>query len=597
MKLEKIPETLRSLSQWILWHYETGDGDKPAKIPYSVRGHKASSTNADHWCDFPTMTDHLEGDWQPGFVFLKGGKLCGVDLDCCRNAETGEIAEWAKEIILYAGTYAEVSPSGSGVKLIAFGVNPHESGKRKEFDNLQSMVEGKKAAIEIYDWGRYFAITGERLSGIATEPQDAQFALDWLKAKYWAMKFGAHQQKTWKTTPIIDRARAYLKTIPGAISGQGGDKATFTAACRMVLGFGLSEDEAFTVLSEWNQSCKPLWSDKELWHKVRGANKQNGERCYLRDTLPEHWEDVKHTEYVQESEAPREVPFITLNQAAMNYIAYMKQGGSTLIDFGITAVDYSIGGGIEPGEMVILAARPSHGKSAVALQCVHTWTAAKMPCLLVSEEMSSMMLGKRTLQFASGLPKEHWRTSVNLLESELCDFMADRAECYIAESCGTAEIAVAQIDRAVNELGIKAAIVDYAQLLRSPGKSRYEQVTNTSIALRQCASRNKIVLLVLAQLSRGIESRERFSPQMSDLKDSGQLEQDADVVMFLVWPWKLDQKQPPNDFQFYIAKNRNREINCPAIKCKFTPARQMIEEPKAEDCDNYVEEFTHWSNK
>jgi len=121
--------------------------------------------------------------------------------------------------------------------------------------------------------------------------------------------------------------------------------------------------------------------------------------------------------------------------------------------------------------------------------------------------------------------------------------------------------------------------VDYAQLLQSPGRSRYEQVTNTSIALRQLASANKLVVLVLCQISRGIESRERFEPTMSDLKDTGQLEQDADVIVFLCWPCRLNHAEPQDKFQFFICKNRNRPIVQAAVTCRFIPDRQQILDP------------------
>ena len=115
------------------------------------------------------------------------------------------------------------------------------------------------------------------------------------------------------------------------------------------------------------------------------------------------------------------------------------------------------------------------------------------------------------------------------------------------------------------------------QLLQSPGKSRYEQVTNTSIALRQLASRTKIVLLVLAQLSRGVEQRSgQFLPIMSDIKDSGQLEQDADVILFQCWPHQLVQTEPKDRYQFFVAKNRNRETRQWCVECRFDPDRQMF---------------------
>lgn len=199
-----------------------------------------------------------------------------------------------------------------------------------------------------------------------------------------------------------------------------------------------------------------------------------------------------------------------------------------------------------------------------------------MPCAIISEEMSSLALGKRTLQFVSDVPQEHWSDLVGSVESQLDEYGETHSKCHIIESCGRADIAAQAIEKVVKEFGVECVVVDYAQLLRSYGKTRYEQVTNTSITLRQIASSQKIILLVLCQLSRDIESREAFTPKMADLKDTGQLEQDADVITFLVWPHRIEPERPRELFEFYIAKNRNRPINQNFISCRFNPERQQI---------------------
>ena len=110
---------------------------------------------------------------------------------------------------------------------------------------------------------------------------------------------------------------------------------------------------------------------------------------------------------------------VQLVDAAQAYINRMRDGQTALIETGISELDYALGGGVEIGEMLIAAARPSHGKSAFALQCTHHWTAAGLPTLIVSEEMSALALGKRTLQFASNVPQEHWQASATELERHL----------------------------------------------------------------------------------------------------------------------------------------------------------------------------------
>ena len=116
-------------------------------------------------------------------------------------------------------------------------------------------------------------------------------------------------------------------------------------------------------------------------------------------------------------------------------------------------------------------------------------------------------------------------------------------------------------------------------MLDAKGKDRYERISRVSQTLRMLASRLQIIVLVLAQLNREIESRKTFTPMMSDIKETGQLEQDADVIIFGVWPHRIDSSKDQKDYQFFVCKNRNREIRKGAFQCDFNPARQMLLEP------------------
>ena len=373
----------------------------------------------------------------------------------------------------------------------------------------------------------------------------------------------------------MDRARKYLAKMPPAVSGSSGHNATFHAACILVLGFSLTNDQALQVLAEWNQSCQPPWSERELEHKVASAFKQPGERGYLRNTNPQQWDRVNVPKY-EAPKAPEKLETTTLDAAAEKYILQMQAGGTTLIETGLPDLDQAIGGGVEAGEMIILAARPSHGKSLVALQCVHHWTAIGMPVLFITEEMSPIALGKRALQYLSEIPEERWSYSADDLSRDLDDYRSGRASCKVVANCGTIERAVEEIERAVKDDGVKAVVVDYAQLLQSSGNSRYEKVSKTSESLRRVANEQHVVLLVLCQLNRSIEGRKKFIPVMSDIKETGQFEQDVDVIVFLVWPHRIDPSLDAHEFKFYVSKNRNRPINKSVVKCRIEPSRQML---------------------
>src|SRR5215211_920403 len=147
--LENIPEELRQRPQWVVWKLEKRDG-KPTKIPYIAGGvGKASSTDSLTWRPFEEAVQALEGGRYDGigFMFSSGDPFAGVDLDKCRNPETGELEEWAEKIVAAFGGYAEASPSGTGVHIIVRGKAPNK----------------KRGRIEAYSSERFFTVTGGRL--------------------------------------------------------------------------------------------------------------------------------------------------------------------------------------------------------------------------------------------------------------------------------------------------------------------------------------------------------------------------------------------------------------------------------------------------
>ena len=163
----KIPAELRSLRQWIIWKAEPDkkDPSKINKVPYQALRptSKAASTRENEWCSYDeALRASKKLNCGIGFVFSKDDEYSGVDLDHCRDPETGEIESWAQEEINLFQTYTEISPSGSGVHLIVKGEVP--PGRRKEGN------------IEMYSCGRYFTVTGNHLQGtpLAVEARQDQ---------------------------------------------------------------------------------------------------------------------------------------------------------------------------------------------------------------------------------------------------------------------------------------------------------------------------------------------------------------------------------------------------------------------------------------
>lgn len=292
----ELPDELRAAARWVRWKNEQEPGNpKGRKIPLSpISRFPAKSTDSSTWGSFETALAHAGEAPSVGLGFVLGRNgsrgYVGIDLDHVRDAETGELAAEAVEIIRRAGTYAEVSPSRTGVKL--FGVLPVESAPVLP-RNKADLDDGGE--IEVYARDRYFTVTGQRLPESPRELSDLSDVLKWLIVRYLARQAANVRQTSgkWMQTDatgcthggstvqapgspapgdVLHRAEAYLAKIPGAISGQRGQDQTWSAALSIVRGFGLSADQAFDLLGRsYNPRCEPPWSDRELLHKVEDA--------------------------------------------------------------------------------------------------------------------------------------------------------------------------------------------------------------------------------------------------------------------------------------------------------------------------------------
>lgn len=592
MNTDKIPNDLKKLPQWVLWKNKGRNGEK-TKVPYQRNGKCAKSDDPRTWVKLKELEKEI-GYSGVGFMFSKSDDFCGIDLDGCRNPETGAVEDWAREIVLKFGSYSEVSPSGTGVKIFVRGTSTFKRG-RKVATGYEDKY-GKTPEIEIYDWGRYFAVTGERLAG-CVGIENRQKELDQLCEQWFPEVIPPTLNGFNGQGKVVDRARKYLSKTPPAISGQGGHNTAYRVACVLILGFGLSVDEALPLFREWNQNCQPPWSEREIQHKLEDANKETGERNYLRDANERQWPRINIPEYKQ----PEKIPEVqTLKGSVEKYLGKVARGETGLIKLGIGDIDYAIGGGVEEGEFIVIGARPSHGKSLVALQCIDTVTQNQIPALMISEEMSSVAIGKRVVSYATDIPQEDWKADFAEVVGHTDEHFENREKCYVVESCGTVERAAETIRKVVAEKGVRFVVVDYVQFLQGKGKSRYEQVTNVSKTLKQVTNETKVTMIVLAQLSREIEGRDRFIPRMKDLKESGQLEQDADVILFLCWPHRLDPSLDPKEYTLFVAKVRNREIMKPVVNCQIVPSRQMIlgenEFASTSDHPNYESGFDDFNN-
>ncbi|GAB6157878.1 hypothetical protein JCM39194_10780 [Desulfotomaculum varum] len=176
LELERLPQELKEQKCWICWRLEPkGEGEKPDKIPYNpITGRKAMSNNPATWGSFQQAVKALEkyGFSGIGFVFSKANAYVGVDIDNCRNPETGELTAEAQEIVDILSSYTEISPSGRGIHIIVKGELP-KSGRKNS-----------RTGVEMYESGRYFTMTGNRLPGTPSEVAERTEALQEVHSKY-----------------------------------------------------------------------------------------------------------------------------------------------------------------------------------------------------------------------------------------------------------------------------------------------------------------------------------------------------------------------------------------------------------------------------
>jgi primase-polymerase (primpol)-like protein len=152
--IENIPAQLTERPQWVCWRLEMREG-KPTKVPYTPgTERRASSTDLMTWAAFEEALAAYEAGEPPydgiGFVFCSADPFVGIDLDDCRNPQTGEVEPWAQKIVdTFAGEgYVEASPSGTGVHIIV-------KGTQKE--------GARRGRVEMYGQDRYFSVTGEKI--------------------------------------------------------------------------------------------------------------------------------------------------------------------------------------------------------------------------------------------------------------------------------------------------------------------------------------------------------------------------------------------------------------------------------------------------
>ena len=300
-----------------------------------------------------------------------------------------------------------------------------------------------------------------------------------------------------------------------------------------------------------------------------------------------------------------------------------KQEGLSGVSTGFEKLD-KLTSGWQPSDLVIIAARPGMGKTALALSMARNISVQqKIPVAFFSLEMSSVQLITRLISSETGLTSDKLRTGkladhewqqLNIKVSDL-----ESSPLFIDDSPSLTIFELrAKARRLASSHGIKLIIIDYLQLMNigssNKAGNREQEISTISRNLKALAKELDIPVIALSQLSRAVETRGGTKrPILSDLRESGAIEQDADIVSFLYRPeyygiteWDDEMKTPSEgQGEFIVAKHRNGALD--SIKLKFIPNLGKFEDIGGFDSpfefqsklnpDNKLSNFSEPSNK
>lgn len=234
---------------------------------------------------------------------------------------------------------------------------------------------------------------------------------------------------------------------------------------------------------------------------------------------------------------------------------------------GFTTID-RITGGWQPSDLIIVAGRPSMGKTAVALSLAKGSAEYNFPVAIFSLEMSESQLTGRYLSGVSNRTNMEMRSGhVNLQDLSIKSNEIARLPIYIDDTpaIGLFELR-SKIKKLIVRYGVRLVIIDYLQLMKAEAGSREQEVSAISRGLKAIAKEFDIPVIALSQLNRSVEDRTDKKPRLADLRESGAIEQDADIVTFITRPayYKMqtttlngDEVSANGLIIFDFAKNRN----------------------------------------
>ena len=266
-----------------------------------------------------------------------------------------------------------------------------------------------------------------------------------------------------------------------------------------------------------------------------------------------------------------------------------KKGELRGLTTGFTALD-NLTSGLQKADLIILAARPSMGKTAFALNIATNAAKAGGKALIFSLEMSEELLSERILSTEALVEIKKMREGTIDDEdwTKIADAVLrlDKLDIMIDDTPGISALEIKnKCKRVKMEKGLDLVVIDYLQLMTFEGRAenRQQEVSALTRYLKQLAREIECPIIVLSQLSRAVESRkaDEKKPVLSDLRESGSIEQDADIVMFLYREdyYKKEESTRPNECDVIIAKHRNGPTDTVVLTWvgKYTKFSDMVQ--------------------
>ncbi len=314
-------------------------------------------------------------------------------------------------------------------------------------------------------------------------------------------------------------------------------------------------------------------AEKSTLRKLIRLNEEIANTCYAgKENLEFILEDTEKRvfELVQKRNTGEFTPIRQVVMDAMDRIerASKNKGAVTGIATGFIDLDYRTAG-MQPSDLILIAARPSMGKTAFVLN-IAEYVAFKLgkTVAVFSLEMSKEQLVNRLFSMESKVDSQHIRTG-QLSDQEWEKLIASagiigRSNLIIDDTPGiTVPELRSKCRKYKLEHGLSMVIIDYLQLMNGSGRtdSRQQEISEISRSLKALARELDVPVLALSQLSRAVEQRPDHRPMLSDLRESGAIEQDADVVMFIYREDYYKRDAERNDVaEIIIAKQRNGPI-------------------------------------